>query len=92
MHEYLTDAGAVHSANAFFDQLLLAVDPDEHLSMFQSQVEDYRWEVLNHSRHPATTLQLHGFVCALIVTGALSVDHSFDLTKGLSEGHQAGWL
>lgn len=92
MYQLLTDPGAVDSANAFFEKLLLTIDPDKHLPMFQSQVEDYRWEILNHSRHPSTTLQLHGFVCALIVIGALSADDSFDLTKCLSEGHQAGWL
>lgn len=92
MEKKLTNERAIYTANAFFDDLLIMVDPDHQMPLLRPQVEDYRWEVMNLHGNPSTTLQLSGFVCALVVTGLLSDDQARDLMQRLTMGHESGWL
>ncbi|MGK8710152.1 hypothetical protein ACRS5L_27555 [Metapseudomonas otitidis] len=92
MYEPLKDSAAITAANQFFDDLVALADPDNGLPLLRPQVEEYRWETLNHSRHPMTRNQLHGFLGGLVVAGALSPEQGHALSQRLNQGHSAGWL
>lgn len=92
MYEPLKESAAITAANQFFDDLLALADPDNQLPLLRPQVEEYRWETLNHSRHPMTRNQLNGFLGGLVVAGVLSPEQGHALSQRLNQGHSAGWL
>lgn len=90
MYEPLKDPAAITAANQFFDDLVALAGPDNQLPLLRPQVEDYRWETLNHSGHPMTRHQLNGFLAGLVVAGALSSEQGHALSQRLN--HATGWL
>lgn len=92
MYEPLRAPAAITAANQFFDDLIALADPDNVLPLLRPQVEDYRWETLNHSGHPTTRNQLHGFLGGLMVTGTLSPEHIHALSQRINQGNAAGWM
>ena len=92
MYEPLKDPATITAANQFFDDLVALADPDNQLPLLRPQIEDYRWETLNHSGHPMTRNLLHGFLAELMVAGALSPEQTHALSQRLHQGQAAGWL
>lgn len=92
MYEPLKDPAAITAANQFFDDLVALADPDNQLPLLRPQIEDYRWETLNHGGHPTTRNQLHGFLGGLMVAGTLSPEQIHALSQRLNQGHAAGWM
>ena len=92
MYEPLKDSAAITAANQFFDDLVALADPDNQLPLLRPQVEDYRWETLNHSGHPMTRDHLHGFISGLMVAGTLSSEQTLALSQRLHKGKAAGWM
>lgn len=92
VYEPLKDPAAITAANQFFDDLVALADPDNQLPLLRPQVEDYRWETLNHSGHPMTRDQLHGFLSGLMVAGTLSPEQIHTLSQRLNKGQAAGWM
>ena len=92
MYEPLKDPAAITAANQFFDDLVALADPEHQLPLLRPQVEDYRWETLNHSGHPMTRDQLHGFLSGLMVAGTLSPEQIHALSQRLNKGQAAGWM
>lgn len=92
MYDPLKDPAAITAANQFFDDLVALADPDNRLPLLRPQVEEYRWETLNHSGHPMTRNQLNGFLGGLVVAGVLSPEQGHTLDQRLNRGNAAGWL
>lgn len=92
MYEPLTDPAAKAAANQYFDDLIALADPDAALPLLRPQVEDFRFEALNHAGMLRTQNQLRGFLWGLMVAGALMPEQMSDLSQRLDRGRDAGWL
>ena len=80
------------SCAVYLARLGLALAGCGQLPLLRPQVEDYRWETLNHSGHPMTRDQLHGFLSGLMVAGTLSPEQIHALSQRLNKGQAAGWM
>ncbi|PXX54658.1 hypothetical protein SAMN05660489_05695 [Pseudomonas sp. LAMO17WK12:I10] len=92
MYEPLTDPAARVAVNQYFDDLIALADPEGALPLLRPQVEDFRFEALNHAGMLRTQNQLHGFLWGLMVAGALTPEQARDLSLRLDRGRDAGWL
>ncbi|TKJ79340.1 hypothetical protein PspCFBP13509_11530 [Pseudomonas sp. CFBP13509] len=92
MYERLTDPAAIDSANRYFNDLIALADPAEQLPFLRPQVEDFRFEVLNHNGMLSIQNQLRGFLWGLLVAGVLTPEQGRDLSQRLEVGRQTGWL
>lgn len=92
MYAPLKVPAAIAAANKFFDDLIALIDPDDQLPLLRPQVEDYRWETLNHAGMLSTQNQLRGFLGGLVAAGAVSPEQGHALSQRLVKDRDAGWL
>ena len=92
MYEPLVDPAAISAVNQYFNDLIAIADADEQLPFLRPQVEDFRFEVLNHNGMLSIQNQLRGFLWGLLVAGVLSPEQGRELSQRLEVGRQAGWL
>lgn len=92
MYEPLKDQAAIDAANLYFDDLIALVDPAAALPYLRPQVEDFRFEALNHAGMLRTQNQLRGFLWGLMVAGALTAEQMSAMSQRLDNGRANGWL
>jgi hypothetical protein len=92
MYEPLNDPAAIDAVNLFFDDLIEAADSAQRLPHLRPQVEDYRFEALNHAGMRRTQDQLRGFVSGLLVADVLTPEQGRAFGLRMQAGCKAGWL
>jgi hypothetical protein len=83
MYEPLNDPAAIEAVNQFFNDLIAVADFEAQLPLLRPQVEDFRFEVLNHAGMLSTQNQLRGFLSGLTVAGKLTPQQGRDFSQRL---------